>query len=244
VYFAEMKRINKEGPTLLAATPSARRLPENRLEELRAGGALIVDTRSAAEFAEGHVPGTLNIPLDRSFTTWAGWLLPYTQDFWLIVDDRTGPEAAEEALVDLAMIGLDRAAGWFGAAAVEAWARETDQDLEMLREIGPKELAEGIERGALSVLDVRGESEWMAGHIPGATHIPLGYLSKRMDEVPTGRTLAVQCQSGGRSAIAASVLLAKGVTNVVNVRGGFGRWVSVGGPTAAGARTEETAGVR
>ena len=68
-----------------------------------------------------HVPGTINIPLNGSFTTWAGWLVPYTTDFYLIVDDRT-PQAIDDAVRDLAMIGLDRIAGYFDAAVVDQWS--------------------------------------------------------------------------------------------------------------------------
>ncbi|NIP81219.1 MAG: MBL fold metallo-hydrolase, partial [Gemmatimonadetes bacterium] len=91
-----------------------------RLDDVRATGAVVVDTRSADAFAAGHVPGTINIPLTRAFTTWAGWLVPYDADFYLIGDEA----GTAEAVRDLAMIGLDRVAGAFGLAAVEDRAPE------------------------------------------------------------------------------------------------------------------------
>ena len=106
-YFAEMKRINKVGPSVLGGARPPERLASGRLAELLRDGALVVDTRPAAAYAAGHVPGTLNIPLDRSFTNWAGWLLPYDADLHLILAD-DGEPCAEEAVRDLAMIGLDR----------------------------------------------------------------------------------------------------------------------------------------
>src|SRR5690606_17292227 len=99
-YFAEMKRINKEGPRVLHGFHRPPRLPETRLPKLLEQGALVVDTRSAAEHAQGHVPGTINIPLNRSFNTWAGWLVPYDRDFYLIVND-TCTHCVDEAVRDL-----------------------------------------------------------------------------------------------------------------------------------------------
>lgn len=88
---------------------------------------MVVDTRAAAEYATGHLPGTLNVPLDDGFTTWAGWLLPYDRDVYLLVGDAGGSPAhgascVAAAVRDLAMIGLDRVAGVAGPDALAAWA--------------------------------------------------------------------------------------------------------------------------
>src|SRR5690606_22360819 len=101
-YFAMMKRINKEGPAILGEFRRPERLPGQRLADLLEEGALVVDTRPAREFAAGHVPGTLNIPLNRSFNTWAGWLVPYDRPFYLLTDEEGRPGAIDEAVRDLA----------------------------------------------------------------------------------------------------------------------------------------------
>jgi hydroxyacylglutathione hydrolase len=204
------------------------RLPPSRIAALLESGALVVDTRAAADFAAGHVPGTINIPLNRSFTTWAGWLVPYGHDFYLVVDDRD-PRAVDEAVRDLAMIGLDRVAGYFGIGVVAEWAAG-GRALETVPQIGPGELAERLGGGDVAVVDVRGRSEWEAGHLPGVGNIPVGYLTQRLAELPRDRPLVLHCQSGARSAIAASVLRAKGLTNVVNLAGGFAEWQRAGHP--------------
>src|SRR5690606_6088795 len=117
-YFAVMKKVNKEGPALLGSIKAPPRLPADRLDALLASGARVVDTRDAAAYAAGHVPGTINLPLTRAFTTWAGWLLPYTEDIYLIADDGAERRILE-AVRELALIGLDRIAGWFGSDVLE-----------------------------------------------------------------------------------------------------------------------------
>jgi hydroxyacylglutathione hydrolase len=81
---------------------------------------------------------------------------------------------------------------------------------------------------------VRGAAEWASGHVPGAVHIPLAELPARVGELPRDRPIAVHCQGGTRSAIAASVLRAHGVDDVTNVRGGYGEWARAGLPTERG----------
>ena len=227
-YFAQMKRINKEGPRALGGRPRPPRVPARALSALIDHGELVVDTRATAEYAAGHAAGTLNIPLGDSFTTWAGWLLPYDRDVHLLVDTGCTP-CADEAIRDLAMIGLDRVASVIGTDALTAWA-EAGRDLVPVRQATPMEAAQRLARGEAFVVDVRGHSEWEAGHLPGATNIPLGYLANRIGELPTDRPIFVQCRSGARSSIGASVLEAHGLTNIANVSGGFIAWQRAGLP--------------
>jgi hydroxyacylglutathione hydrolase len=98
-----------------------------------------------------------------------------------------------------------------------------------------------LERGDATILDVRGHAEWEAGHLPGVANIPVGYLADRIAELPTDTPLIVQCQAGGRSSIAASLLESKGFSNVINLAGGYTAWQYAGLPTEredAAARTE------
>lgn len=225
-YFAEMKRINKEGPHILGGFRRPERLPAARLDGLLTGApgerAIVLDTRPAAAFAAGHIPGTINVPLNKSFGTWAGWLVPYDRDFHLIVDAECS-RCIDEAVHDLAMIGLDRVAGYVGTDVFEAWTAG-GRALATVPQISATELAEQMKAGDVTVVDVRGHAEWEGGHLPGVTHIPVGYLADRLDELPRDRPVVVHCQGGARSAIAASVLQAAGVPNVINLTGGFGEW--------------------
>ncbi|HET9867902.1 MAG TPA: MBL fold metallo-hydrolase, partial [Nitrospira sp.] len=74
-YFAKMKRVNKEGPAILGDFHVPPKLDAAKLADVIARKALVIDTRPASEFAAGHIPGTINIPFNSSFVTWAGWLV-------------------------------------------------------------------------------------------------------------------------------------------------------------------------
>ena len=220
LYFAEMKRINRDGPAILGGFPSPAAGDRDALERALASGTVVIDTRPAAVFGAGHVPGTLNIPLNKSFSTWAGWLVSYDVDIHLIADDE---RTVATAVRELAMIGLDRVTGWYATAVVTAW-RDTGRHLGTIAALEPAALAPRLAAGDVTLVDVRNRSEWEAGHLPHALHIPLGHLAARLAEIPRDRPIVVQCQSGARSAIAASHLQRLGVVDVHDLLGGFQRW--------------------
>src|SRR5215207_1130570 len=124
-YFAKMKRINRDGPRVLGELARAPRVAAAGVARALAAGAIVVDTRPAREYVAHGVPGTINIPAGRAFTTWAGWLLPYDRDLHLVVDDRTG-HATDDLLRGLAGIGLDRVAGVAGAELLDRWSAERE----------------------------------------------------------------------------------------------------------------------
>jgi hydroxyacylglutathione hydrolase len=227
-YFAEMKRINKVGPAILRGFRRPERVPGSRIAAALAEGVTVVDARPADTFAAGFIPGTINIPLDRSFTTWAGWLVPYDRPFYLLVDGASG-SSVDEAVRDLAMIGLDRATGFAGPEAIDAWVA-TGGALDTVPQLPATALESRLSSGEVTVIDVRGAAEWEAGHLPGVPNIPLGFLADHVHELPADRPVVVQCQAGGRSAIAASVLKSRGVADVINLTGGFAAWQAAGFP--------------
>jgi hydroxyacylglutathione hydrolase len=230
-YFGTMKRINRDGPRILGGPPTAPLLRPEDLPALLEAGGFVIDARPGADFAARHVPGTVSIPLNASFTTWAGWLAPYDRDVYLIVRDAAGREVAE-AVLDLSMIGLDRIAGVFGADAVAAW-QAGGRSPQHVPRVTPAEGDARVKAGA-TLLDVRGRSEWEAGHVPGAVHIPLGYLAERVGELPAGAPVVVHCQGGTRSGIAASVLQRAGLTEVYDLTDGFAGWRKAGLPVRNG----------
>lgn len=230
-YFARMKRINQSGPSLLGEVPPPVRVPVSALAEAVARGDPVVDTREATRFSEGAIPGTINIPAGRTFTNWAGSLLPYDRDLYLLVDE--GRAELMELVRDLAGIGLDRVAGYVGEDAIRAWSRTPGQ-LQHIPSITLPQLKSRFGHDGVIVLDVRDVSEWKGGHIPGSRNIPVGRLDQRLADLPRHGTLVVHCQTGPRAAIAASLLRARGFSNVELFSSGFAEWRASGEPVETG----------
>ena len=219
-YFAIMKRVNRVGADRESTVARPPRMPDAALGPLLDAKATIVDLRRADAFAAAHVPGTINIPLTRSFPTWAGSVLPYDADIYLIGDDE---RATIEATHDLSLIGLDRVAGRFTRQVIDRW-RDAGGAIGTVAQIDARTLADELRTGAVAVLDVRDESEWDEGHLAEAIHLPLATLASRLGDIPRGRPIVVHCQAGSRSAIAASILTASGMPYVRNLTGGIAAW--------------------
>jgi hydroxyacylglutathione hydrolase len=234
-YFAEMKRINRDGPRIRADGARPPRADIGTLQAALAGGAPVVDARAAGSYLERAIPGTINIPANRSFATWSGSLLPYDRDFFLIADDRAG--AVADLVRALAGIGLDRVAGWAPAEAVDEW-KTAGRPVVTIPIMGMREVAEAVGANRARLLDVRSRAEWAAGHMPGAINLPLGELESRLGDVPPQRPLVVQCQTGARAAIAASVLRARGLEGVYLYSGGFAEWSAAGQAVERESRSE------
>jgi hydroxyacylglutathione hydrolase len=229
-YFATMKRLNKLGPPMLNGFREPSRMDDRRLPSVIAQGVTVIDTRTAQAFAERHVPGTLNIPFTNSFATWVGWLVRYDQPLYLIVEDSVAGRLLDVVRA-LALIGVDQVSGFFGASVVDVAASKGTA--RTIVQIDPREVAAALEQGEVAVVDVRSEAEWQSGHLPGARHIPLGYLPDRVPELLTDVPIVVHCQTSSRSAIAASLLTRAGVQNVRNMTGGFAAWQAAELPTKA-----------
>ncbi len=220
--------MNREGPRVMGGLPRPPRRADAELADVLRAGAPVVDVRPAAEFARRHVPGTLSVPLGKSFTTWAGSVLPYGRDFYLLAPAGADEERMAAVARDLAMIGLDRAAGWFPASAVGA-AIGAEGRAGQVPDVQPDALEAMLSAGA-ELVDVRNSSEYAAGHLAGAANLPLGRLAERLDELPRDRPLVVHCQGGGRAGVAAGLLAAQGFTDVRHLAGDYGGWTKAGRP--------------
>lgn len=217
VYFAEMKKVNKSGAEIVRDLNDPKRIDNPKeLEEAIDNGVQVLDTRDSARFAKNHVKGTFNIPINKSFANWAGWLVDYDRDLYILTDEKDH----HEVLTALRSIGIDNVTHYMDATQAVTMSDRT----EHYHNVTPEESVSMIENGEAKVLDVRSEEEYEEAHIEGAAHIYLGELPDKIDEVPADRPLVVQCGSGVRSAIAASVLQANGITDIRNMDGGFGLW--------------------
>lgn len=227
VYFKHMKAWNKQGPTLLADLIE----PKHLSGDDHGDSAQWIDIRPPSAALTDRFTFAWNLPLGKSFPTHAGSLLSYDAPLRLIVGSE---EDALEAIKALRSIGLDRIDGWILAETLSAkpWVQGARQPIESF----PAEsLAREGDQSA-TILDVRQDDEFTAGHIEGALHIPLSQVPQRAHEIPEG-PLIVHCAGGGRSAIACSLLQASGREDVKNLAGGFEGFAKAGGPVASGSKT-------
>ncbi len=231
-YFASMKRINRDGPPVLGQPPVAPAMSaDDVLGGLDRSTRWTIDMRPASEFADGHIDGSLSVPYSKSFSTWLGSIVPIADEIVLLSDHGhdAAPEAVQWAVRDLSRIGFDRIVGSADAdAALTAW-RVSGRDLHSIPQAAVDDARSAVANGTAAIVDVRGRTEWDAGHLRGAIHMPLGDLRQRLDELPA-TPLYVHCQSGVRSAIATSLLHRLGRADAVNVRGGFAAWQASGLP--------------
>jgi hydroxyacylglutathione hydrolase len=223
-YFAVMKRVNRS-----ATAPQSPREPTYaglaELEDALKKGGSVVDTRSAAKFAAGHVAGTLNIPLGKSFLNWSGALIPDDTDFWILTE-ADSDDAVKRIVDDLSKVGLTRVAAVFRSDVFRDW-KSRRGELETVAQVDPQWLQKRTSDG-VQVIDVRSPEEWRKGHLPGAIHIPLAQLPERIGELDASAPIVMQCQGGGRSSIATSLLQSQGLPDVSNLAGGYDAWVALG----------------
>lgn len=225
-YWPRMRKLNTEGPPLLGVLADPPPLSVDEFERSRQNGALVVDCRSPEAFS-AHIPGAFNIGVGNPFPTWAGSVLPFEAELILVLDR---PEDLWEVCWQLLRIGYDLPKGWL-AGGMFAW-RTAGKEIDVLPQWTIRELRQAVDKDKdLLVLDVRQPAEWSEGHIPGAMHITGAEITKRSDEVPKNRPVAVICGSGYRSSVAASVLRRRGHREVYNVLGGMTGWQAKGMPT-------------
>jgi hydroxyacylglutathione hydrolase len=224
-YFATMKAVNRDGPPPWPTRDSLPKLtPADVFKAIDAKKA-VIDVRKTSTFVAQHIPGTINIPVGTSFARWAGSLLSCDDDI-ILIDPANTTGAIKRARHFLALIGYDCVVG-YAASELMVEAKKEGRHLERTSQISAEHAAKA---DGPQIIDVRERHEWDAGHIARARHIFLGDLVKAIPELDRNRPIVVHCQGGTRSAIAASLLLANGFTNVSNLQGGMDAWIEKGLP--------------
>nr|WP_293839883.1 MBL fold metallo-hydrolase [uncultured Arsenicibacter sp.] len=219
-YFPQNVMLNKEGyesiDTVLSrgAQPLS---PEAFEAAANETGAVVLDVRGAQTFAKGFIPNSINIGLGGQFAPWVGALIPDVRQELLLVCE---PEKVEETLTRLARVGYDQVLGYL-EGGFPAWAA-SGMEVDTITSIPAGELADRMEQGPVTVIDVRKPGEFAAEHIDGAKSLPLDYISELMAEFPKDETMYIHCAGGYRSMMAASILKSRGYDNLIDIDGGFG----------------------
>ena len=220
----------QERPTLdKALERELQPLSLDEVLEARRDGAQLLDTRDPADFEGAHLAGSVNVGLSGSYATWCGTVLNRERPVVIVAD----PGREREAATRLGRIGFDIVAGYL-EDGMEALATRPDLVARVER-VTAGALAEQLASGEQPlVVDVRTEREWNEKRIDGSLNVPLGKLLQRIDELPRDRPMLVHCATGYRAAIAVSLLLREGFTEVADLVGGIAAW-EASAPPAAGA---------
>ena len=220
-YFPINAQINKNGYESLASVLQKGLTPIG-IDDVKILSSkqevILLDTRKAAIFTQGFVPGSISIGLEGRFAEWAGSLLPFDKTILLITE--VGME--KESVVRLARVGFDKFAGHL-AGGFEAW-KNNGEVVDMIIDIDASELAMDIKYDEkIMVLDVRKENEFADGHIADAINVPLNSLTDpaAYTDIEDGDNVYVHCAGGYRSVIAASMMKRQGIHNIRNVLGGW-----------------------
>jgi hydroxyacylglutathione hydrolase len=205
-----MKRDNRRGPELLPALPSPPALHATDLATLENRPDIaVLDTRSRDAFFKGHLAGSLLTELDYQFCSIAGSYVAEGIPVYLIVHERR----LDEAVRALIRVGLDRIAGYITPDTIADYERQGGT-LRRTATIDMRQMEDERTAGRAHVLDVRGATEFEAGHVPGAIHVPHTRIGVSLDTVPTDKPLLVYCNSGARAAAAAAMLERLGLTAI------------------------------
>jgi glyoxylase-like metal-dependent hydrolase (beta-lactamase superfamily II)/rhodanese-related sulfurtransferase len=224
--FKRIVEINRGAEGGVARTPEP--LSPRQVEERRRAGALLVDVRTHEQFDDAHVPDSICVSaLHAGFGTKLAWVGADADEIVFVGRD---DEDARVAAGLAGAIGLTVPSGYL-SGGMTSWRLE-HRDVARIARVDPDGLHERREADAdLQILDVREESEWRQRRIPGSVHLPYHDVDQIPDGLDPDRPIAVICESGQRSSVAASLIQRLGGRDVLHVvDGGVGSWARAGHP--------------
>jgi glyoxylase-like metal-dependent hydrolase (beta-lactamase superfamily II)/rhodanese-related sulfurtransferase len=230
-YYRYMAPINRAGPPVLASCPTLTQLGPAEVDRLVRNGAWIVDARGRLDFANGHIPGALNVELDDTFASYVGWTIPFGSAIALVLPDESASTKVT-AVTQLIRVGYDRVAGYL-TGGIDAW-QSYGHPVARYPVAGIGDLCRAYRTGQpMTILDVRQQREWDRGHIPEkSVHIFVGDLPTRLGELSKDTELWTVCATGHRASTAASLLDRAGLRVRLVAQGGVPDWAAQCSPRA------------
>ena len=215
-YFPDNVMLNKEGydESHEIINRSFNSLTAKEVNNMLKEKLTILDVRSVEDFSSSHVPGSIFIGLDGRFAPWVGEILEDVSKKLILI----APEGREkEAIIRLSRVGFDNVIGYL-EGGINSWIKNGGIINKVLNESASK--FSTIDNNK-DILDVRSKNEHKSESLLNSINIPLIDLSKSIDKVSFEKTFYVHCKGGYRSMIAASILLANGISNFSNIPGGY-----------------------
>lgn len=220
-YFPLNVKLNKEGyENVETIIDNNKALTPREFQVLaEESSALILDVRSAADFAAGHIPGAIFIGLDGQFAPWVGALITDIKQAIMLI---TPEGREEEAIIRLSRVGYDNTLGYL-KGGFNSWKAE-GYEYDTVQQVTAQELADKLATEDIKVVDVRKPGEYNSAHLEykNLTHSPLDFINDNIADFPTTGKFYIHCAGGYRSLIASSILKARGYHNMIDVIGGFG----------------------
>ncbi|MCX7729364.1 MAG: MBL fold metallo-hydrolase, partial [Bacteroidia bacterium] len=218
-YFPKNAMLNKLGYESIDNVIEREYIPLSVAEfkEKMKNGALVLDTRSPSDFANAHIPGSLNIGLDGGpFAVWVGALIEDLKTPILLVT----PEGREkEAIIRLARVGYENCLG-FLEGGINSWINAGEK-VSDIHQIDAAEFAKRFRVEKINVIDVRKPTEYDKAHLENVKNIPLDFIQKHLNELDKNEKYYIHCAGGYRSMIASSILKRNGIENITDIKGGF-----------------------
>ena len=215
-YFPDNVMLNKEGydESDEIINRSFNSLTAKEVNNVLKEKVTILDVRSVEDFSSSHIPGSIFIGLDGRFAPWVGEILEDVSKKLILI----APEGREkEAIIRLSRVGFDNVIGYL-EGGINSWIKNGGIINKVLNESASK--FSTIDNNK-DILDVRSKNEHKSESLLNSINIPLIDLSKSIDKVSFKKTFYVHCKGGYRSMIAASILLANGISNFSNIPGGY-----------------------
>ena len=219
-YFPANAMMNKKGyaPIDKVLSKGLSPLDPNNFEEsVNANEALVLDVRSAEDYAKGHIPGSIFIGLKGGFAPWVGALIVDVKQAWLLV---VNDGQAEEAVTRLSRVGFDHTLGYL-EGGIQSWIN-SGKELDTVNTITVKDFEATYLDQPSKIIDVRKVTEYQSEHLKMAKNAPLSDINAHLKLFSeTQDNVFIHCQGGYRSMIAASILKSRGIHNFTEVRGGY-----------------------